>query len=216
VTDELFRCDKIARIVIRLQCNNHSYKYFVFFDILVSEKSQKNVFGGRGFVPNLFDILLPAMEDTHINVTNTTLTTTNQNFGRSVWEHRFNITSFMPNPWQWNNDWEKVLHTLYSKTVYSTMGQAYSKSKWDPTKLSQYSLALKDHVCNTQRVMMEEYRIAEKGDYAMAWLLLGEGERKLHLLKKMKKACQVPPFYQDTHAFCPEITIATMLEQQGQ
>jgi hypothetical protein len=150
--------------------------------------------------------------------TNTSLVTTNQkdNNHISIWATKFKIPSFESDPWRWNKKWDKVLRTLSSREVYPAMGHMYKKDAWDASELLKHSRKLKDKVCETQNVLVRAWNEMEKTkQFVTAWLLLEEGERKRHLLKGMEEACQHASLRQDSRALCPEITISSMLKQNG-
>jgi hypothetical protein len=145
--------------------------------------------------------------------------TTDQNDGNgfSLWAYKFKIISFKSDPWRWNKEWEKVLHTLSpSKYVYPMMGQMYKRGRWDPAKLSKHSYDLRNKVCDMQKTVVTAWDdLEEKGHFVTAWVLLEEGERKRHLLKGIEGACEKAHWRQDSRALCPEITISSMLKQRG-
>jgi hypothetical protein len=152
----------------------------------------------------------PAMADT-----NSTETTITRNHDSSFWANQFRITSFKSDPWRWNKEWEKVLHTLPSRDVYITMGRTYKKDSLPPTEISTHTQDLRDGVRETQNKMIGLHELAQKVDFTTAWLLLEEAERKRHLLKGMEETCEHVGFGQDSRALCPEITISSMLKQRG-
>jgi hypothetical protein len=151
--------------------------------------------------------------------TDTAIATTAQNDDPpSGWALKFNITSIKSDPWRWNKEWEKALHSdtlTSSRHVYSMMGRMYGSDSWEPEKFSQHFQALKDLLCRAQDRVMEDHKLAEKGDFVTAWLLLEEGERKRHLLKGLEEACRYSSLHQDARALCPEITISSLLKQRG-
>jgi hypothetical protein len=158
------------------------------------------------------------MADT--NNTETTLTRSNHDgsfcpWANSVWANKFKITSFKSDPWRWNKEWDKVLHTLPSRDVYLTMGRMYRKDSWSPTDISTHTQSLRSGVHDLQNHMMGLDELAKKGDFATAWLLIEEVERKRHLLKGVEETCEHVGFGQDSRALCPEITISSMLKQKG-
>jgi hypothetical protein len=154
------------------------------------------------------------------NSTDTTVTTPGRIDGKvseSFWTRKLNITSFESDPWRWNKDWEKALRTLSSsKDVYPIMGQIFKKGRRDPSELSMVYQGFKAVVCETQNKLVKLWdEMEEREDFVTAWLLLEEKERKRHLLKGMEEACQDLPFAQDSRAFCPEVTVSSMLTQRG-
>lgn len=151
--------------------------------------------------------------------TDTALRTTNQNDDDdiSVWARKLELISFKDNPWRWNKEWEKALHSLSSsKDVYPVMSQFYSKDLWNSTDFSQHCEHLKGRVCEVQNIVVKLWDNVQEGErFVTAWFLLDEGERKRHLLKGMEEACQRAPLSQDSRALCPEVTISSMASQRG-
>ena len=146
----------------------------------------------------------------------TSLTTTdrNENDHFSFWAHKFKITSFKSDPWRWNKEWEKVLRSLSFKDVYGVSCKVYKDR--DLSVLSQLSQCLKDRVYGAQNIITKEWdEMAESRQFVTAWLLLEERERKRHLMKGMEDACQYTSLHQDLRVLCPEITITSMLKQNG-
>src|ERR1700683_2092138 len=127
----------------------------------------------------------------------------------SFWARKLNLTSFRADPWGWNKEWEKALHTLsFSEDVYPVMSSLYARL--DPTKLSGHFESVQRRVSNLQNVIGKVCDI-EKEDLATGWLFFSTGERKRHLLKGMDEACKHASLEQDSRALCPEITISAML-----
>jgi hypothetical protein len=153
------------------------------------------------------------MTDTHS--TDTTLVRNHDWDDVSFWAGKYKITSLKSDPWRWNKDWEKVLRTLSSADVYSAMGRIYKKESWPAAEHSKHTQVLKDGVCDIQNRMIDVHELGQKGDFATAWVLLEENERKRHLLDGMKKAFEQVAYHQDSRALCPEITISSMLKQRG-
>jgi hypothetical protein len=133
----------------------------------------------------------------------------------SIWFKKFkNITSRETDPWQWNKDWENCLRSLSSKEVCITMGEFFQQAE-NELQLSDQLQFLKDTVCKDQDILMELHDMAKKGDFSTAWILLEERERKRHLHKGMEALCLQTLINQDSRAFCPEITISSMLKRKG-
>ena len=136
----------------------------------------------------------------------------------SIWAQKFKITSIKSDPWRWNKDWEKVLHSLSSRDVYPMMGGMYLKASWDPADLTQHAEGLEERVGRFQSTILVKVwdSMQESRHFVTAWPLLEEAERKRHLLNGMKEACQSAFLREDTRSLCPEITVSSMLIQRGQ
>jgi hypothetical protein len=153
-----------------------------------------------------------------MNSVDTTPTPINQTDDNpSFWAGKFNITSFESDPWRWNKEWEKVLHTLSASEDVSLMvNQIRKKSVGKPENISRMVQDLQELVCKDQKKFVELW-VDEKlarDDFVAAWMLLEEAELKRHLLKGIEEACQFG-IGQDSRALCPEITISSMLRQGG-
>ena len=123
----------------------------------------------------------------------------------------YNIPSIKGNLAQWDTAWEKTLPTLSaSEDVYPIVCVIL--------KLFTSVRAYDGHyeaVRKLQKATMDQVEHGETNCFSTAWKLVDEEERKKHILKGMKQACESATFYQDSRAMCPEITTTAMLEQQG-
>ena len=146
-----------------------------------------------------------------------TTTTPDDEADYSLWALRFKLPSIESDPLRWNKEWEKKLRTLSSsEDVYPMMSQMYMKGKWEPEALSDHSRKLEAKVCSSQDTIAKSWgQLEEREHFITAWLLLGEEERKRHLLKGMEGACRTASWGQDARALCPEITISSMLKDKG-
>src|SRR5882762_5408080 len=151
-----------------------------------------------------------------IDITSSATTDKTEVTDYSIWPAKLEITSFKSDPWRWNKEWEMALQTLSSEEVFSTMGLMYKRGQWNADELSEHVQELGKDVCRLQGVVMENWdNLEEKEHFITAWLLLAEKERKRHLLQGMDEACGNTSWNQDARALCPEITISSMLKQNG-
>jgi hypothetical protein len=70
-------------------------------------------------------------------------------------------------------------------------------------------------VCDLQETLVKFWDPLEHtGDFVPAWLMLGEMERKRHVLKGLDEVCEHAPQGQDLRALCPEILLKLILKKQ--
>jgi hypothetical protein len=145
-----------------------------------------------------------------------TTTTPDDQGDFSIWARQFKLPSIESDPLRWNKEWEKKLRTLSSSDVYPMMSQVYKKGSWESAALSEHTRDLVAKVCSSQNVVAKSWDdLEEREHFITAWLLLGEEERKRHLLEGMEGACRTGSWRQDARALCPEITISSMLKDKG-
>lgn len=138
--------------------------------------------------------------------------------GSSVFARKFNIPSIKSEGHaRWNKEWEKVLPTLSASDVYSMLKIIWDQDKADPAEFAHQSQKVKEYACGFQSMVVKMWDEAggNGGDFAIAWLILDEAERKRHLLKGLEETGDLVSFGQDGRALCPEITLGPMLKQQG-
>ena len=112
---------------------------------------------------------------------------------------------------QWDTAWEKTLPTLSaSEDVYPIVCVILELVRSVRASDSHYK-----SVRTFQKATVDQVERGETSGFSTAWKLVDEEERKKHILKEMKQACEGATFYQDSRAMCPEITTTAMLEQQG-
>lgn len=140
----------------------------------------------------------------------------------SFFARKFNIPSTKSDGLvRWNKEWEKILSTLSaSDDVYPTLSPMWDQSidtAWGPAEFAFQSQKIKEQACGLQRtaVMLWDNMEEEGGHPFIAWSILDEAERRRHLLKGLKEACEQASCGQDGRALCPEITLGPMLKQRG-
>jgi len=141
------------------------------------------------------------------------MTTTRPNLQQDLFTSKFHITSIESDPSRWNKEWEKALRAHTSKEVY----QMYKPKRWDPSVFSQFNQQFKEKISSLQETIVKLWEELEsKEHFHTAWMLLGDGERKRHLLNGFKETFANSVFGQDSRALCPEITLSSMLKRKGQ
>jgi hypothetical protein len=138
---------------------------------------------------------------------------------QSIYARKFNITSFQHDPKRWNRDWEKVLHTLSSEDVYTTIGGNVSQLCLSvPDEIPRLCQDLKAGVLHLQSGLTKLWDdlLGEKFEsFRTAWFLLDDNERTRYLLKGLEETIRRAVFGQDLRALCPEITVSAMLKGNG-
>jgi hypothetical protein len=71
-------------------------------------------------------------------------------------------------------------------------------------------------VCRSQLLISKLWAELDNTRFSVAWMTLKVEDRKNHVLHGMKEACEYAPWGQDTRALCPDITISSMMKDQGQ
>jgi hypothetical protein len=86
-------------------------------------------------------------------------------------------------------------------------------------ELEDMTDALYKRACAYQGILvkMDDDLIKASEDYVVtSWMLLGEPERRRHLLNGIRDACKDMPFLADARALSPEITTTAMLKRNGE
>jgi len=128
----------------------------------------------------------------------------------SLFCRKYNLPSLKGNLADWDSAWEKTLLTLSASDdvypiVYAALKRLQSRGGFD----GHYKA-----VCKFQKALVDLMEECET-IFSSVWKFVDEEERKKHLLKGMKTACESASFSQDSRAMCPEITTTAMLERQG-
>ena len=132
----------------------------------------------------------------------------------SFFSHQYKIPSIESDISRWDGVWEKTLRTLSaSEDVFPLLSKLWDQ---DRPEIASFTTGLHNSVCGHQDVVARIVEEMEEEDHFMTvWMLLDDAERKRHLLKGLKEACDQASLRQDGRALCPEITTKAMLKQNG-
>ena len=134
----------------------------------------------------------------------------------SAFAKTFNITSMKTDPVRWNKEWEKAVHPLSAKEVYTALGKIWDGFNRSDPEVAKKAESFKRRVCGIQNLLVKLWDdMEQRGHFVSAWLLLGEKDREAHFLKGLEQACQQSLFLQDSRAMCPEIKISSLQKRRG-
>ena len=100
--------------------------------------------------------------------------------------------------------------TCSAKDVYAVLGSLWLKPEYVVE-------AFKARILKLQNFLAKLWTDMEEGEHFItAWLLLGERDRRTHILKGLEEACKGSSLGMDARAMCPDIKISSMLKRKGQ
>jgi hypothetical protein len=135
----------------------------------------------------------------------------------SVFSLNYNIPNFKSDPWGWETTWEKLLQTLSPvDDVYPIAKQILGLDCWTPSLFAETSQESFIAVRERQEMVVYVWgQLKKQGHFQEAWLLLDEKERMRHILNGLEGMCESSLFAYNSRAFCPEITVRSMLKRRG-
>lgn len=96
------------------------------------------------------------------------------------------------------------------------LSQIWKRGRWEPAERLEQTHKLKARLCALQETLVKLWDTLEQlGQFVIVWPMLGEVERKQHVLKGLEEACEHASRGQDLRALCPEIMLKHILAEQG-
>jgi hypothetical protein len=135
----------------------------------------------------------------------------------SIFANKFTIPNIVFDLSRWDTAWEQALQTLSaSQDVFPIMSEIV---KMDQPGSSMHSETmpkrLHAQVCRIQLLIAKIWAELDDTCFTVGWMMLKVEDRKNHLLNGMKEACEYVPWGQNARALCPDITISSMMKDEG-
>lgn len=110
-----------------------------------------------------------------------------------------------------------LVRTSSSEDVYPTLSQIWNRGRLELDERSELAHKLEARLCDLQESLVKLWSPLESaGHFITAWLILGEVERKRHVLKGIEEAYDYASQGKGLPALSPEITLKLILKEQGE